>query len=143
MFHHKPYFTKTLKIKICSCAHVPFYRFFSIYKKLSGQDNLSHSKDWFKCFNIKKKSRVPPKKVVWNSRVPFSYTYAPCAHCIIDEWVKFAKSYGITFDRYLLFPNSQSSMELLLTDICFSLDSTMIGQSFYIRGGKLKIWLHL
>jgi len=27
-----------------------------------------------------------------------------CAHCIIDEWVSLAKSFGFTFDRGLLFP---------------------------------------
>ena len=26
-----------------------------------------------------------------------------CAHCIIDEWVKLAKKYGLSFDRGLLF----------------------------------------
>ena len=37
-----------------------------------------------------------------------------CAHCIIDEWVKLAKSFGIVFDRYLLFPRLNNNGTIIL-----------------------------
>ena len=31
-----------------------------------------------------------------------------CAHCIIDEWVLYAKTWGISFESGLLFPRLRS-----------------------------------
>ena len=38
-----------------------------------------------------------------------------CARCIIDEWVKLAKSFGLTFDKYLLFPRLNNNGTIILS----------------------------
>ena len=38
-----------------------------------------------------------------------------CAHCIINKWVKLAKTFGLTFDRYLLFPRLNNKGTIILS----------------------------
>ena len=47
-----------------------------------------------------------------------------CAHCIIDDWVLEAKSFGLTFDEGLLFPKRDAHGKVKTGLRCVSKDLT-------------------
>ena len=62
-----------------------------------------------------------------------------CAHCIIDEWVKLAKTFGLTFDRYLLFPRLNNNGTIILSkrwkakDLTSSLERDLERYNLYVN----------